>query len=64
MVGYFSFLGVASTNLIGIIGIKILQKFFLEESIGMISAISNMAASAFEAFAYTGLMLFMGKYYG
>ncbi|XP_060082982.1 lysosomal proton-coupled steroid conjugate and bile acid symporter SLC46A3-like [Ylistrum balloti] len=58
-IGHFVSLSVASSMLVGIAAIKLLQRFFAEEVIAILSALSNATSCILEAFAYNDLTLFL-----
>lgn len=61
LVGYFVALSDASSMIIGIAAIKLLQKICGDITIAILSSISNASSCVLEAFAYNDLTLFTGK---
>lgn len=58
-VGYYSAISYSARMILGSASVKILQIVLIEETIGIISGISGMAANLVEAFAINDLMLFI-----
>ncbi|XP_033734514.1 solute carrier family 46 member 3-like [Pecten maximus] len=58
-VGYYSAISNSARMILGVACVKILQKFFMEESVAILSGVSGMAASIVEAFAINDVMLFL-----
>ncbi|XP_033733457.1 solute carrier family 46 member 3-like [Pecten maximus] len=58
-VGYYSAMSTLAKMILGVASVKILQKFFMEESVAILSGISGMAACVLEAFAINDVMLFL-----
>lgn len=58
-IGHFTSISVASSMVVGIAVIKLLQRFFVEDTIAILSAISNASSCILEAFAFNDPTLFL-----